>query len=1085
MRGQFLRYAIISFLGMVCFSYAMTSFVPAYAKEAEDDDAYYSEPYSEDLVLAVYADRTKLSPGIFAVQQNGRIYLPIGTLSDLLDFKIEFDRDNRYVEGWTTSEDNTYSIDASAGRLSYRGQVVDLPPGSVLNEDFADDDIYVWMEIYNQIWPLSFEVNYSSLVLNIIPDELLPFQQMLERKARQKKLLDRQAKRAAENINPDDFPFVAMPYQLFSKPTLDLDGSAGFDGKTDSAEYRFTVNGVQDLAYASADYSATLAQKNGKLDKPDNIRLRFRRQNIHEGALPFGLEDTQWGDVNLRNRDLIATGRQGRGLIFTTRENKFSNEFDMITVDGTGSPGWEAELYINDELINFGVVDERGEYRFEDVTIGYGNNEVRVVLYGPQGQIKERVENYFFQSNMVKAGQNEFSGGIVDSERDLIPVDQRDTSRPKGLAANIYGARGISDELTVFASANTIKDRDGKEENSKQYVTAGAIASMGKTLAQAEAYQQVGGGQALDVRTLSDFKGVKINTKTAVYRNFDSPDADDGNNAKKIEFQFDIKKIFATSIGALGLEARSNYLKRQEGKAVKTLALRKSLALKGTRITDQTNITWRDANKATATGRLSSTTRKNKWLWRNGLNYSLYSPSDNQSTVKTHFTDFQTELRYGKLREFSTALRFGRNFDSKETIAGVQITKDFDKFLGSLDVDWSSKFGPSLMLRASTSLGPYASDGSYLMQSDPLRNVGPISSFVFLDNDYDGVYSDGDEPVPDTKITMGRRITKNETDETGYLNDITPSVGNVLAVQVAKSSIDDPYVIPSPDTPGYSIYPRPGVMHRLDFPLIETGAIDGTLRWSGSGEPIAGLKLQLMKNDAEIIQSTVTAPDGYFTFEHIPPGNYVIRADPETGINIPYKYVDLVPGDLFQFGMDIDAVDLSQPVETDLDIGVGEDNLLSVKNILSIAKGFKDKKHKSSQVQPMTEDVVRGVAAGGVQKISAKSAGGPATVTAVRIGEHPDKIRIVLDLTGQTTYSLSYDPKSNSVFLELPFVNWSAQTEWQSKSGGALYNYRVEALDSGVRMILGVQDGVEIGASGLLKAEGAKKDRLYIDIDKK
>ena len=1067
---QTLQKVIISILGIMMLVCAINFSKTSYAQEQED-------PYFEDLVLAVFADNEPLSAGMFAVQQNGRYYLPVGTLSEILGFYVDIDRERRFAKGNTMSSVDTFEIDGISNTISFRGEVAQLPKEAFLDASVADDDIYLVLEAFNQIWPLNLSVNLSALVLRVDPDDKLPFQQALARKEQQQRIRDRQEKFANELADNESLPFVAKPYQAFSKPVLDLQAEAGFDARLNDPEYRFSLNGVNDLGYASADYSLNLSQTGGVFNKPDNFRLRFRRQNIHEGALPFGLEDTQWGDINLKNRNLISTGLQGRGLIFSTRENRFANEFDRLTIDGVATPGFEVELYINDELIDFGVVDPRGEYRFEDVAIGFGNNRLRVVLYGPQGQIEERVENYFFQSNMVKAGENEFSGGIVDSENDLIPIDERNiASRPKGLAANIYGARGISERLTVFGTLNTLKDRDLNNEERRSYASVGAIGGLGNTLAQAEIYKQLDGGQAVDVRTLSDFKGFKINTQTALYSDFESPSANDNQNAKEFEFDFDVKKIFSTVIGSLGLEAGVDYLRRKSGANSTVYTTRQSLGVRGTRLTHQTRTNLSDNSHVATSGRLSSTTRKRDWRFRNSFNYRVFP--------ELEATSIQGEVRYGKRDDFSTAFRAERNFNSKETILGVQLTKDFDKFLGSIEADWSSQFGTSFLVRASTALAPYGPNGEYIMEADPLRNLGPISAFVYQDNDYDGLYSEGDEPVPDVKMTVGRRISKEETNEDGFLREINPSAGGKTAVRVATNTIDDPYMVPSDKTPGYRVYPRPGIVHTVQLPLIETGAIDGTLSWEADGRPIGGLSLQLMNAQGDIVKESKTGSDGYFTFERIPPNSYTIRANPESGLNIPFKYVELTPDNLFQFGVDIQAVDLNRPVVSDLGVGVGNDGMLNAKNIISIAKGYKGKKGTKKNLQPVTSETIKK----GVQQASvkAKSAtGGPAVVQSVRIGQHPGKVRIVMDLSAQTPYELSHDPKSNSIFVELPYATWSARQSWKGVNSKILNNYKVEKTGSGSRLMLGVEDGVDIGASGLLKANGDKKDRLYIDIEKK
>jgi hypothetical protein len=1040
-------------------------------KVGQTQNYNYRNDSAEDLVLAVYTSKEKLSSGIFAVQQNARYYLPVAALSDVFGFSADLDLERRMVEGWTISENDAFSIDASTGTLTYNSRSVDLPAEAFLDANIADDDIYILLEIFNQIWPLTLDINLSSLVLRVNPDGKLPFEKLLERKYRQERLLAAKELEILQEKEP--LPFLAYPYQLFGKPSVDITTSVGYEASRNNSEYQMTLNGVQDLAYASADYSLSLAQRGGTFDKPENLRLRFRRQNIHEGALPFGLEDTQWGDVRLKNRELIASGSSGRGFIFSTKRNVFNNEFDLITVEGSATPGWEVELYINDELIDFGVVATDGIYRFEDVSIGFGNNRVKTVLYGPQGEIREKTENYFYQSNMVKAGENQFSGGIVDENEDLIPLDERRSSRVEGLAANLYAARGITDKLTVFASANTVNDRVGLDDVSREYATVGAIGSFNSTLVQAELYNQFSGGRAVDVRTLSDFKGFKINTQTALYRDFDSPDAQDGDNAKEFEFDIDVKKIFPTVLGALGLEIGVDYLRRKNGNEQTRYNTRQSLGVKGTRLSNTTRTTLSNNEHVTTIGRFSSTTRMKDWRLRNTLNYKTFPDIEG--------TSFQTELRYGRNRKYSTAVSLQKNFDNQENIVGLQLTRDFKKFLGSVDADWSSVDGTSLMLRASTAFGPYAPDGSYIMQSDPLRSAGPISAFIYKDMDYNGIYSDGDEPVPDTKISIGRRVNREETNEDGYVAEMNSFVHGMIDVGVNENSIDDPYLVPA--NPGYSVYPRPGVMHAIELPLIETGAIDGTLRWN-TGKPIAGLILELMNAEGDIVKKSKTASDGYFTFERVPPDNYTIRAAPETGMNIPFKYVDMTPDNLFQFGVDITAVDLSQETDVDLGFGVASDGVMKVKNILSLAKGVKSRKGagltKVNVALPMA------------QKTNAKKISGngnsstmPANVSSVRIGEHPNKIRIVLDLSAQTGYTLDYDSKSNSIFVEMPYASWSAKEDWQSRKLSIVHNYHVERVGSGVRLVLSVEEGAKIGASGLLNADKGKKDRLYIDIERK
>lgn len=1054
---------------------------------AQDDfqDLYQATPFDtsqdvideeyEDLVLAVFAERTKLSDGIFALRRGGVYYLPIKSLASVFNFFIEDIENETVVKGFVISEDETFEVNLDQEYVSYRGKKTTIEPLAFVDPSVASEDIYIATEVLSQIWPMQLNVDLGSLLLRVDADNLLPFQMALERKNRQKNFKNRRQERIDFIRSVDELPFVARPYQLAGLPSLDIDAELGFDARLDSMEYRGALTGVQDLGYASADYSLSYAHRNGSLQKPDNLRLRFRRQNIYPNALPFDLEDTQWGDVRLANRDLISPGSGGRGFIFTNDVNNFETEFDEITVDGIGRPGWEVELYINDELINFDVVDERGEYRFEDVVITFGNNEVKVVLYGPQGQLEERVENYFYQSNVAKQGQFIYSGGVVEAERDLIEIDRRDTSRPEGFAANFYGAYGFAKQLTGFFSANTIKDRDfgnfGFEEERRNYLTTGVIGSHASTLAQAEIYKEIGGGEAVDLRTLSDFKGFKVNTKLAAYRDFESPDARSGDNRKKFEYEFNVRKLFKTVLGNLGVDVGSDYLKRENETSTRGITTRQSLGVKGARFTNTTRSVITNGSHSTSNGRLSSTIRQGNWRYRNSFNYKWFPDLD--------ATSIQLEARYGTRKNISYALTYDQSFDTQEKIVGVQIAKDFDKFLGSFEADWSSAFGTSFLVRASTALGPYAQDGGYLMRSEPLRSAGPVSAFVYLDKDYDGTYSEGDEPVPDAKIRIGSRSTKEETNEDGFVTEINSSLGSKLAVAVSTKSIDDPYLTTA--NKGFSVYPRAGVTQYVELPLIETGAIDGTLSYA-SGKPIPGLMLEIMNSDAEIIESSRTGIDGYFTFERIPPGSYTIRAAPDSGIVIPFKYIDLTPDNLFQFGVAMTSDDLNQGVESGIETQVAENGGLSVKNILSIAKGFKEKGRfvrdaNAAQVTPAKFKA----STSNVKKVSLVP--GDLSVRTVRVGKHPDKVRVVMDLTGPIKYEILQDKANSTVIVNMPNAGWSAKPEYQDKSTSRLRGYHIEALEEGgTRLVLKTSPAARIGDYGLLSPNKGKKDRFYLDI---
>jgi hypothetical protein len=1101
--------------GIVGFAAVALSPTFARAQGLEDDTAFDSS----DLVLAVFVGNDRLSAGVFAVQQDGRFYLPAQQLAELFGFNSEVDLGQRSISGWALDPERTFDLNASEATLAYRDKRVPLPDNAVLDATIADDDLYVLLEVLNEIWPMKLEINLSSLVLRVAPDGSLPFQSAFERQQRRDILLGR--KESDDLLPPGQYyPFVATPYQAFTKPALDLEARLGLNSRTDEYNTTFALTGVQDLAYMSADYSVVTGTIGTDFREPENIRLRFRREAAYPGALPWGLQDTQFGDVALANRDLIDTTLRGRGATFTTAPANLSNEFDQITVDGVSTPGYEVELYINNELIDFTTVNDTGIYQFNDVRVSFGNNRIRVVLYGPQGQIEERVENYFFNANRVLPGKWRFAGGVVDSQNSLIPINERDSAQPDGLAANLYAARGFSRNLTGFVTGTTVRDEEAnsQDELSRQYLSAGAIALLPGVLVQAEAYQELGGGQAFDVRSAGDFKGFKINLRTSLYNDFESPDTQVGQQAKTLQVEGNVRKTFATFLGSLGLEVGGTHLKRESGVSNSTIRTRQSLGRRGTRITNLTRSNLVDGDHNLTSGNLSSTTRFRQWRLRNNLTYDLY-PDVEINAVSA-------DLRYGNTNDFSTGFTASQSFVTDETRLGFQVVRDFERFLGSAEANWSTEFGFGFQLRASTSFGPYGPDNDYIMQSDRLARATPVSAYVFRDVNYDGVFNEGDEPVADTKLNVGRRTTRIETNEDGYIyQDTLGSFGGLTNVSLDSRSIDDPYLVPSQE--GYSVYPRPGVKQHVVFPLIDTGAIDGTLSWANDSSPIGGLTLQLMNADGEIVQETTTAADGYFTFEKVPPGSYTIRAAPESGLNIPFTPIEISNENLFLFGTDIEVVDLNRPVESDLLVGVGKDGQLNAEDILSLAKGFKTvgrgvpAEPVSSapraqpavqttpattppavvpppQAQPQPQQLMGTITADRnaaqpiqpsarniLDKISAKlnRPDTPVAISGVTITPMADKTRLVLILSDPVEYSFNFDPASQTLFLEMPYATWQAAPSWQGTADSLITGYVSEATGkTGTTLILNLAENARLGATGTVPAAQAGQDQLILDI---
>jgi hypothetical protein len=1008
----------------------------------------------EDLILAVSYPPYLLSEGLLAVQRGDDTYLPFTETAELFDFVLDTQPEQGLYRGYFKEEANSFGIDIANNQFESAGEKKALPEGAVIPDPFGggSGEIYVRLDVLNQMWPVKLSVNMSGLFVLVETQEKLPFELRLEREEKRKLAEARKARIPVASA--EQLPFKANPYRLIGPPVLDFDSSFKWDHEAKKLDGTATVSGLQDLAFATADYATTLNYEEGGVKRPESVRLRLTRQSVGDDTLALGVRKVEAGDVRVQHRDLIGTGSGGRGFTASSYPPQRSGEFDRITVEGTGIAGWEVELYINDALESFSTVDELGEYRFEDVPLTVGNNQVRIVLYGPQGQVQERIENYQISGGMARPGETNFTVGMVDSDRQLIRLVPRNSTGNEGIASNAYVSHGLNKEVTVFGSTSRLPTQEGE----RKYVTAGVMGSFLNSLGQAELYKELNGGQAVDLRLVTKLLGLRLNLQSAFFNNFESPDAGFGDGAKKFESEVRANTGFKTPFGNLGLQLNARHRQNVVGLPTTDVSFQQSLGLSGVNLTQETSSNFLDFNHVSSAGKLSATVRLRQWQIRTQLDYNIHP--------KREFSGVNGEVRYTDEDGFSAAVNAQHNFLTRGQGLGAQLGYDFGKFLGSVDVGWVKEQGVEVTLRASTSLGPYGRNGRYVMSSQKMSRSAPVQGHVFLDHNGDEVYSEGDEPIPEAHLMVGGRGTPEESDEEGYVIANAGGEGQVVNVEINKSTLADPYYLPS--LPGYSTVLRPGSMPKFDLPVIETGAIDGTV-YRDNGEPIPGMRLELVDEGGAVIKTTDTAYDGFYTFEFVPPGTYMVRADPSYGVNVPPETVTVASDDLFTSGIDLQL--LEQVEEAEAVEGVEEGDEPSAAPDAAAESGrvahtYHERSNGTLQPAPLSTE-------GDLS----------AFVKRVRIGEHPDTVRLVLDLSGPVVYRMGFADGGKTLNLDLPGVAWDAIPRWRGDATPVIESFETEALpEGGTRLVIRGKGSLASGLNGVLEPQNGQGYRLFLDL---
>lgn len=105
------------------------------------------------------------------------------------------------------------------------------------------------------------------------------------------------------------------------------------------------------------------------------------------------------------------------------------------------------------------------------------------------------------------------------------------------------------------------------------------------------------------------------------------------------------------------------------------------------------------------------------------------------------------------------------------------------------------------------------------------------------------------------------------------------------------------------------------------------------------------------------------------------------------------------------------------------------------------------------------------------------------TVQAVRLGEHSDKTRIVMDLTNKTQYTAQLLDNGTKLEVMFPRSGWSGQRSWSSNTSPLINNYAVTTLPQGGHKVMFNLNGVAtMETNSIFPPVANKSHRLVIDL---
>ena len=828
--------------------------VAASAPPPATSAAQWTADPEEQFILDVNIRQLRLGDTVRAYNTPEGTCVVLGDFLTALDVPIHIDLGAKKASGWAFREANKIDIDYGALRASFGGgRIEPVAPGTIRE---TPEGWCVQTRALARWFGIGVQPVTAGSVLVLQSDAKLPVEMEMERQ-------QRAARIHHASFDLATLPQVRVPYRMWRTPALDFVVSGGVTYRASDGvriDRESSVYAAGEIAHLSYDAQITTTAKG----KPSLLRLRAFRSDP-DGHLLGPLKATHVGVGDVEGLDSRLTGAvaAGRGVVLTNRPLSARTAFDRTRIEGDLPTGWEAEIYRNGELLGFAKADSSQRYVFDDVQLLYGENKVRVVLYGPQGQVRERDETINVGEDNVPRGKTWYWMGANQPGRDLIALEKPPDGiiLPRAQAA-VSLEHGLDTRTSVGVLARTMLIADQR----LTFVEGTVRRSVGDAELEVSAARESNGGTAAHAQLLGKFGPVYVNADALIANDFHLRGYDTPQSSREGRLALDTPFKLGKSI--IPAHAEVHYVDRTDGSHMLDAAARLSASI------DRFNLGagfsyHRDyvASGPSPPGQLGVSLIGSGHLGEVRLRGDTeFDVSPTARLKSAEFSAYWTASEHG---DWEADLVY--EGQARRARARVTHILRFDSFALSLSGEAATNGDVALGFNLNFSLDPRR---GFTLSRRPLAEGGMVHATVYRDLNDNGMRDPGEPLEKGALITTGTRQAERKTDSSGSVTvgGLTPYMP--IAVGIDATSLDDPMLTPKKAL--QVVVPRPGVAADVEIGLVGGGDVEGELMKSGE-LGFEGVDLELVDQAGKVASVARTDFDGFFLFERVPYGTYTLR----------------------------------------------------------------------------------------------------------------------------------------------------------------------------------------------------------------
>ncbi len=819
-------------------------------------------------------------------KERNKIFISFLQFVKAVGFPIKIDDDLSGASGWFIEEKRLFVMNFNSGILLANGKRFSFGPDTAR---VVGNEIFLSIDLLQKIFPLKISFDPLEQLIEVVSLEPLPVELAMERS----KKWEDYTTNAAINEEKEDkkISTIKSPYMAASSPIVDMRYNQGFK-KLPSGKYDSTTN-------FNALFGGDLLYLNHQLflnfnsTQVSSARITSGRKDAQGELLgPLKATEFQIGDVTSPQTALAARGGQiGKGAMVSNLPEEFVSGFDQILIRGNMQAGWDAELYRNDQLILFQKVSQNGVYEFQNVPLVSGPNIIRLVFYGPFGQKREELRKYYSSEGLIKKGKFYYRVSGSKENQTVFNFDKKSNPNYQNLPKdkeNRYFSQflyGLTKNNSLIADFIKIPNQDdGKPSN---YGSLGLRSSFFGIYTDFNLTRQLeNNAKATQISAQTSFFEQSLTLKNQHFdKNFVSEQQQKNTDPliNLANFRIDgvLGKVDSGSLmNSLTLNRFDYFSKNYRLDAQDELSFNVGSKLTINQILRHVfDSRSEGANRVNRTGgNLFNYRFSRSILFRSAINYNFtpkFTLSQASNTIDYNFAN-------ASMLNFSHNYQFPQAGKSGSTNYVTSYSRQFKGFIGSLSGSFNDddkSFG--LNLNLSMSVGYDMRYRTGIISGTPIANNGIISARIFLDKNNNGIFDKNELGLEKVGILIDNQPSTDKSNKDGTLMITQISARNPVKIKVNNDDISDPSLVVK--KPPFKILVHPGSITNIDFPIVSSNEITGTVKVLKEEDKItlaSSVRLELIDIDGKLVKETVSAFDGYYSFDLVPVGAYKIRVSP-------------------------------------------------------------------------------------------------------------------------------------------------------------------------------------------------------------